>query len=417
MGNDRNAGKRDEKRASWRDNAICKNFLVWECPCDFFINESGRVAPKSPFGECSKQHSEAEKMRFKEDMDYRRCKHRYLQDLSDQLRKKIETMDKKVATVAEALIMKAETQKDNLEASGKLGADNTNNSDPVDANDGRARVKDAQDEICEVCGTYTAFTDALIMRHDAGLLHIGWGRLRESFANLQKEVKASKEGLTSDELIGPADGRERSSSQKRARRPEAGPDRDGRKDVDETRDRDRRREYEQKSRGRERDTHSERGRDKHDDRRPDARNRDRGDGRRQGDELGRGKPERSRKEKDVDEFGRGKTIHDGYRNGQHPIGGEDKRGRENRSRSRDAGKSTGSGFIHDTQDLKILQIEFSEDWQVVMNQKCADNKLAMSVWDMTTCLDRKDRILDLGAKDVGLSIDSFPLRFKFTKKA
>jgi len=366
------------------------------------------------------------KMRFREDKDYRKFKHRYLSDLTKQMREVIEPMDKKIAADKEALILKVEAAKDKLEASGKLGTDIANSSDPVDANaqPGRARMRDAQDEVCEICGTYTSFTGAVIMRHDAGLLHVGWGRLRESFAKLQKELKASKEGLTADELIGAAEP-ERSRSKSRDQRRKH---RDGRKDVEETRnrDRDRRREYDQKSReydqksrGRERDTHSDRGRDRYDDRRADTSNRDRDHrdrdySRRHGDDSGRSRQGRSRKAEEVDEFGRAKAINKEYREGVHPIREEDKRGGGgNRSRSRDAGKSKGGGsLIEDTPDCKTLQIEFSEDWQEVMNQKCVEYELSMSDWDMT-CRDSKGK----DPADGGLHIDSFPLRFKFTRKA
>merc|ERR1712014_423106 len=121
---------------------------------------------------------------------------------------------------------------------------------------------------------------------------------------------------------------------------------------------------------------------RYDDRRRDDRNRDRD-------------KRRSRKDEEVDEFGRAKTINSDYREGKYPTREDDKRGKDNRSRSRDAGKSTGS-LIKDSQDCTILQIEFSEDWQEVMSQKFEEYKLSMSVWDMT-CLDRKDKVLDMEA--------------------
>lgn len=441
--------KRAKKtKAIWRDNATCKNFLVWECPCDFFINESGRVAPKSPFGECVKQHSEASRIRFKEDAEYRKYKHRYLEDLEKQLQPKIKAMDDKIASEKEALILKVEAEKDKLEAAGKLET-----AEPINA-DGRPRRKEEQDEVCEVCGTYSAFTGGLVMRHEAGLLHVGWGRLRESFAGLKKEVEASKQGLTNEERLGATEERERSRSiaahksrdQRRDRR-------DGRKDVDDERDRDRDRdmrkehdqksrnresntrsdrEYDQRSRGRERDSHSGRGRDRYDDRRNDTRDRDRDKGRRRDEQVGKSKRGRSAKEEDVDEFGRAKTIDKGYRNGEYQIKEEEKRQVDNRSRSREARKSRGGekseaekrspsadtpkstgAWIEDTEDCKVLQIQLSEDWQEVMNRMCQESQLSMTLWEMS-CLDKDDNVLDMAAK--ALNVDSFPLKFKFARK-
>lgn len=433
MGNDRNAGKRDEKKASFRDEKLCKNFMVWECPCDWFLNETGRVGPRSPFGECFKQHSEAAKASFKHDKDYRKFNHRYLKDLEDQLAPKIKAMDEKIAKVKEGLTANIEAEHAKLEKEGKLDADYTK-----------------KDEICDICGTYSAYTGGLIMRHEAGLLCTGWGRLRESFANLQKEVKASKEGLTSDELIGPAEEQEQESRKNREQRRDH---RDGRKDADETKDRDRdrdrnrdsRRESDQKSRGRERDTHSdrqsdhksrgrerdtnsERGRDRYDDR-----NRDRSRDRRRGDESGRGKQGRSRNDEEVDAFGRAKTIHNEYRDGKHPIREEDDRSRsrdarkkqdakvaqDKRSPSKDASKEVeveSGSLIQDTEDCKILQINLSEDWQEIMNTKTQEHKLSMSVYDMT-CIECDGEVLDMNAKDFVLRADYFPLKFKFTRKA
>jgi len=63
----------------------------------------------------------------------------------------------------------------------------------------------------------------------------------------------------------------------------------------------------------------------------------------------------------------------------------------------------------------IVLVPFSEDWEEVMSQKFAALALEQDAWDMT-CFDRKDVKIDLNAEQVQIDENSFPLRFKFTKK-
>merc|ERR1711957_103015 len=69
----------------------------------------------------------------------------------------------------------------------------------------------------------------------------------------------------------------------------------------------------------------------------------------------------------------------------------------------------------DTEDMKIVHIEFSEDWAEVKQEEFGALRMKMTAWNMTAC-DCKGKSFDMNAEEVQLGIDSFPLQFKFTRK-
>mmetsp|Transcript_148097 Transcript_148097/g.283788 ORF Transcript_148097/g.283788 Transcript_148097/m.283788 type:complete len:504 (+) Transcript_148097:68-1579(+) len=480
MGGDRNVGKKDSaNRQSWKDNVICKNFLVWECPHDFFLNDTRRAAAKAPFGECPKQHSEAMKLRFQAEKNCNKYKLRYLEDLELQMRRKIDAMDTKVEAEKSARNQKVEGEKDKQEA--------------WPPNDEQARLKEMPDEMCEVCGTYTSFRGAVIMRHDAGIIHVGWARLRESFDRLQQEIKVVRDASAGEEKNGTVEGdagadrseqahksrgrdrdtrdrdrhghgevddrgsrgqgreRDANSGRDRDRQGYGGPDdRAGRdRDANSGRDRDRQGygDFEERGwRGQERDRDATSGRDRDrqgygslDDRgwRGQDRDRDANFGRdrdRQGyagyedrglrgrdREQDRGQGSRhdrrhsSRRKEAVDEFGRAKTIANDYRERELLRDKEcDRRDRDDRSRSRES-RGSGGALEEDTDDVKAFQVPFSKDWEETMQRKIAELRLRMAEWDMAV-FDHKGKQLQMDSEETALSIDSFPLKFKFMRK-
>eukprot|EP00443_Scrippsiella_acuminata_P134270 CAMPEP_0115721140 /NCGR_PEP_ID=MMETSP0272-20121206/78932_1 /TAXON_ID=71861 /ORGANISM="Scrippsiella trochoidea, Strain CCMP3099" /LENGTH=121 /DNA_ID=CAMNT_0003163969 /DNA_START=36 /DNA_END=398 /DNA_ORIENTATION=- len=92
MGTDRDAGK-NAKKKSWRDDDVCKHYLVWECPHDFFLDQAGRPAATSPLGPCKRQHLDAMKDRFERDKEAPKLRRRYLSALLGELRRLVADVD------------------------------------------------------------------------------------------------------------------------------------------------------------------------------------------------------------------------------------------------------------------------------------------------------------------------------------
>merc|ERR1712187_951309 len=88
---------------SFKDDDVCKYYLVGDCPHEMFVNQEGRAAVNSPIGACKRQHSEAMKMRLKMDPEYKKYRRRYLGELQAMLQKLVDENDSKARRVKQKL--------------------------------------------------------------------------------------------------------------------------------------------------------------------------------------------------------------------------------------------------------------------------------------------------------------------------
>lgn len=227
MGTDRDAG-RNEKKQSFKDADVCKHYLVWECPHDMFVDQSGKASANSPIGPCPNQHSEAMKDRFKQDPDADRHRTRWLGDLRVMLRRMIDEVDarihhdknrlragascsKETAAVFEGSADAREMLiKEKMEAAERMASDgDVELSQKVMEQAERlakqkqhlARVKEMADtwvdEICDTCGRQISWRapEEIEARkhgrphpHEMGQFHEGWLRARSALADIDKSV-------------------------------------------------------------------------------------------------------------------------------------------------------------------------------------------------------------------------------------
>lgn len=463
MGNDRHVSKKDQnaKRQSFQDDEICKHFLAWDCPHDFFLNEEGKPVPRSPLGVCPKQHSEAMKLRFTKDKDYDKYRYRYLQKLEEKMRKLISgvnakrDMERDKLQKGEAhsqIVVKTHIEarsrlvKDKLEEADKLGASGEHEAsqnilDEATEKQGKlARLKemneDRLDEICDVCGIAISWGDpgmkgfGTAHGHFLGALHMGWVQMREALVKIQDFLKDAPEPDSKFTGEQKAEDRVQSRTSEKEINRDAGTERRG----DRERDGDRRnRETERCERGRETGRDHKEHRDRSRERTARGSTRDKEETR----DRRHDREERNRKRDDVDEFGRGAKRVDydefgrarDYRGKDTRRDKDDTKRADDRSRSKDR-KVTAGGvsqkeevgsnepeapeelriFTEDTETVKTIYVEYSDDWQDVMNAKFGGMKLEKNGWDMTS-FDSKGKPLE-----TNICMESFPLQFKFTKK-
>mmetsp|Transcript_130040 Transcript_130040/g.290418 ORF Transcript_130040/g.290418 Transcript_130040/m.290418 type:complete len:476 (+) Transcript_130040:83-1510(+) len=232
MGADRDAGK-NAKKKSFKDDDVCKHYLVWECPHDMFANTQGKVASTSPLGPCPNQHSEAMKERFQQDKEYASHRRRYLSDVQSKLSKLVDDLDvklrrdkerlgagnscsKETAEVVEGGALAREMLvKEKMQAAERMAADGDMElSQKIMAEAEELamekhrleRVKQVADtwvdEICDVCGRQISWRapEEIEARkhgrphpHVMGSWHNGWLKARESLARLDEERKKAVE--------------------------------------------------------------------------------------------------------------------------------------------------------------------------------------------------------------------------------
>jgi len=302
LGTDRNA-KEGTKKQSFKDEDVCKHYLVGDCPHDMFVNQDGKVAVNSPIGACRKQHSEAMRMRFKEHEDYRKYRWRYLRDLQAQLQRLVDDNDKKAKAVKQKLAAgtsagfeTCETVASHMEARDMLVSEKLEAAEKM-AEEGDmetsqnamkaveelthqryrlARLKEVAeawvDEVCWTCGYQISWrsVEELEARdkgrphpHTMGSWHGGWVRVRQALTKVDNDIKACREAGHAGADDWYKDGDEKGPDRDR--------DRDREKDKDRDRDRDREKEKEKgKDANRDKDRDRDRNKDKSVEREKDA---------------------------------------------------------------------------------------------------------------------------------------------------
>merc|ERR1712217_605538 len=69
----------------------------------------------------------------------------------------------------------------------------------------------------------------------------------------------------------------------------------------------------------------------------------------------------------------------------------------------------------DTDELKLFYLPFTKDWEQVMNRKFVSLRLEQDAWDLDA-FDAKGDFFEMDDDDIQVTPDSFPLKFKFTRK-
>eukprot|EP00929_Paragymnodinium_shiwhaense_P116487 TRINITY_DN86076_c0_g1_i1.p1 TRINITY_DN86076_c0_g1~~TRINITY_DN86076_c0_g1_i1.p1 ORF type:complete len:304 (-),score=73.51 TRINITY_DN86076_c0_g1_i1:358-1269(-) len=277
MGQDRDAGKNGKKQ-SFKDDHVCKHFLVGTCPHDFFVNHhDGKVHSKSPLGACSKQHLEVMKDRLRQDADHEKYTRRYQEDLHAMLTKLVSENDAKQTReivnehaknarelvdgeieAREMLIKEKMQAAERYAEEGDVDLSKETMKDAealAEKNRRFAKMRDSSgkwlDEFCTVCGQCISWRTPEEIKardhgrdhpHVMGSVHQGWKKLREEFARLDSIVKA----FAKDDA-GRERGRDRSRERDTRRE-------NGRNRQKKSPEQDRRRERERSS-GRDRGRH------------------------------------------------------------------------------------------------------------------------------------------------------------------
>eukprot|EP00411_Alexandrium_monilatum_P114270 CAMPEP_0175696294 /NCGR_PEP_ID=MMETSP0097-20121207/32876_1 /TAXON_ID=311494 /ORGANISM="Alexandrium monilatum, Strain CCMP3105" /LENGTH=283 /DNA_ID=CAMNT_0017003445 /DNA_START=34 /DNA_END=883 /DNA_ORIENTATION=+ len=232
FGKDRDLAAADPgKRQSFKDDDVCKYYLVGDCPHEMFVNQEGRTAVNSPIGPCKKQHSEAMRERLKADPDRLRYTRRYLEDLQATLQRLVDENDRKAKLVKQKLSAGVSCTSETAEAvCGHISARETLVSEKMEAAERMAEegnmeasqdtMKEAEklahekyrlsrlkevaeawvDDLCKVCGAQISWRaiEELEARdrgrphpHTMGAWHQGWARVREALQKVKRELRAA----------------------------------------------------------------------------------------------------------------------------------------------------------------------------------------------------------------------------------
>mmetsp|Transcript_90645 Transcript_90645/g.255949 ORF Transcript_90645/g.255949 Transcript_90645/m.255949 type:complete len:404 (+) Transcript_90645:47-1258(+) len=229
MGADRNVGSKEAKK-SFKDDDVCKHYLVWECPHSMFEDQSGKAAAKSPLGPCPKRHMEVMKERLKEDKDYDMYRHRYLCGVQAALQKLVAEVDRKRKHNKEVVLSGISCSKEtagvlegdakarralveeklaaaekyategDFEMSQKVMAEaDTLSRESRQLMSCKEGMDNWVDEVCDVCGRQISWRapEEIEARkrgrphpHTMGTWHQGFMQARESLKQIDEELKA-----------------------------------------------------------------------------------------------------------------------------------------------------------------------------------------------------------------------------------
>mmetsp|Transcript_102942 Transcript_102942/g.266147 ORF Transcript_102942/g.266147 Transcript_102942/m.266147 type:complete len:416 (-) Transcript_102942:139-1386(-) len=306
FGTDRDATGDNIKRQSFKDDDVCKYYLVGDCPHEHFVNTEGKPATCSPIGGCKKQHSQAMRMRLKEDKEYKKYRRRYLELLQAELRRLVDENDRKRKAVQHKLKEGTNCTKDTAEAvSGHISAREMLVNEKMQAAEKMAEEGDMEtskktmeeaeelahekyrltrlkevseawlDEVCEVCGCQISWRaiEELEARakgrphpHVPGAWHQGWARCRDALKLVDKQVEEIQ-----------ADPESRDPDVDRKDRDRDRRDRDRDKDRRRSRSRDRERRRSRSRSWREKDRERQKERDTEKDKKEKEREKEKKD--------------------------------------------------------------------------------------------------------------------------------------------
>jgi len=323
LGNDRNA-KEDGKKQSFKDDNICKHWLVGMCPHECFVNQEGKAAVNSPIGACKKQHSEAMKRRLESDKEYGKYRKRYLEDVLLEFKRLIEDNERKskrekarvkdggssctkeAADAVDGHILAREMiVNEKLQAAERMAEEGMMDASKDTMKEAQelahqkyrlTRLKEVAeawvDDFCDVCGCQISWRSVEEIEarnkgrahpHTMGAWHLGWAKVRQQLAEIQKllaaATSAERLSLEDEGKDGKKESRSRAREKERdSRKKDRSRSRNREKEKDARkgdRSRSRDREKEKDVRKMDRSRSGDREKEK-DDRKPDgSRSRDR----------------------------------------------------------------------------------------------------------------------------------------------
>ncbi|SBS86631.1 U1 snRNA associated protein, putative [Plasmodium ovale] len=214
MGKDRNETD-SRKKYSFKDENVCKYYLIDFCPHDLFPNT------KSDIGRCKNIHSDVLKEQLESHENYKYYLAKYQQKFMKALEKIIEVADLKIARSKEKLKHMSEISKNTVDKKEKIESINSHicdllkqaeeageKGDLVKATSFNNQVTTLQAEVkrlneeqdkpsetnlkvCEICGAMKSIGD-LIQRfenHVNGKQHLGFEKIRNTLGKLKDELK------------------------------------------------------------------------------------------------------------------------------------------------------------------------------------------------------------------------------------
>ncbi|KJP86921.1 hypothetical protein AK88_03430 [Plasmodium fragile] len=214
MGKDRNETDA-RKKHSFKDDNVCKYYLIDFCPHDLFHNT------KSDIGRCKNIHSEVLKEQLANHEDYKYYRAKYEQKFMRTLENIIDLADHKIERTKEKLRYMSENSKNHVDKKEKIESISNHiedlqkreeeareKGDLVKADSFSSQVTTLQAEIkrlneepekvaepnlmvCEVCGAMKSPGDPItkLENHASGKQHIGFETIRSALTKLKDTVK------------------------------------------------------------------------------------------------------------------------------------------------------------------------------------------------------------------------------------
>lgn len=228
MGADRNAKAEQRKARSFKDDDICKDFLLGLCPHELF------TSTKLDLGPCGKHHNEDFKEQFESARDAAQYRRRWRRRLDSKLRGLLSDVDRRISInkqrmerdkegggagaseeqtkqlsllreeVSEKLKQAEQAADDGkFEESRKIMTDTEGTKRRIEDLENRSFEKYKKDHICHICGLIIDGEEAEAMKtgrgwHINGKQHLGYSAIREKLKEFdEQESQDRKDGVKS----------------------------------------------------------------------------------------------------------------------------------------------------------------------------------------------------------------------------
>ncbi|SOV83452.1 U1 snRNA associated protein, putative [Plasmodium sp. gorilla clade G3] len=218
MGKDRDETD-SKKKYSFKDENVCKYYLIDFCPHDLFPNT------KSDIGRCKNIHSDILKEQLEKHEDYKYYLAKYQQMFMKTLERIIDVADMKIEKTKEKLKHMSNTPNNTSDKKTKIESINSHICDLLkqseeagekgDLNKATSfnnqitmlqeeikrlteemqKSNDGNLKVCEICGAMQAVGDVVqrFENHINGKQHLGFDKIRNTFNKLKEEIKEREE--------------------------------------------------------------------------------------------------------------------------------------------------------------------------------------------------------------------------------
>ncbi|CRG94722.1 U1 snRNA associated protein, putative [Plasmodium gallinaceum] len=219
MGKDRNEMDSQKKKYSFKDDNVCKYYLIDFCPHDLFPNT------KSDIGRCKNIHSEVLKEQLENDENYKYYLAKYQQKFMKTLEKIIEVADIKIEKSKEKLKQLSVNCKNTFDKKSKIESINNHicnllkqseeageKGDLIKAtsfnnqitmlhaeikrlNEENDKANETNLKVCQVCGAMQSVGDVIqrFENHVNGKQHLGFEKIRNTLDKLKVGIKEREE--------------------------------------------------------------------------------------------------------------------------------------------------------------------------------------------------------------------------------